>query len=116
MFESSFFFFGFPFFSNIQSFRYFSVRMQIAPGMIQQLQQPCPTCRATGEVIPDKDRCKICDGKKLVQEPKVLEINIERGTANGEKICLYGEGEQEAGLPPGDVNIVCCCFLLLFLF
>lgn len=82
------------------------VRMQIGPGMIQQLQQPCPACKQTGEIIPDKDRCKACDGKKVVQESKVLEVNIEKGAENGDKIVMYREGEQEPGLPPGDVVII----------
>lgn len=74
--------------------------------MIQQLQQPCPVCRQTGEIIPDKDRCKTCDGKKVNQESKVLEVNIEKGAENGDKVVMYREGEQEPGLPPGDVIIV----------
>lgn len=80
--------------------------MQIGPGMIQQLQQPCPVCRQTGEIIPDNLKCKNCDGKKLVQESKVLEVNVEKGAENGDKVTMYREGEQEPGLPPGDVVIV----------
>jgi len=81
------------------------MRMQIGPGMIQQLQQPCGTCKQRGEVIPEKDRCKSCNGNKLNSESKVLEIQIEKGTHNGEKIVVYGEGEQEPGVPAGDVII-----------
>lgn len=63
-------------------------------------------CRQTGEIIPDNLKCKNCDGKKLVQESKVLEVNVEKGAENGDKVTMYREGEQEPGLPPGDVVIV----------
>lgn len=39
---------------------------QIGPGMVQQMQSTCNVCRGEGEVIPSKDRCKQCDGKKKV--------------------------------------------------
>lgn len=39
---------------------------QIGPGMVQQMQSTCNVCRGEGEVIPSKDRCKKCDGKKKV--------------------------------------------------
>jgi len=81
------------------------VRMQLGPGMIQQLQQPCDVCRQRGEVISEKDRCKTCDGAKVVPEAKVIEIPVEKGAKNGERVTIYGEGEQEPGLQPGDVII-----------
>jgi len=81
-------------------------RRQIAPGMIQQLQQPCNECMGKGEVINEKDKCKSCDGKKVVQESKIVEIPIEKGTRWGEKIVKMGEGEQEPDCVPGDLIIV----------
>ncbi|PIO57777.1 DnaJ central domain protein, partial [Teladorsagia circumcincta] len=38
--------------------------MQLAPGMIQQVQSPCSACKGAGEIIPAKDRCKGCQGQK----------------------------------------------------
>lgn len=84
----------------------YSVQMRLGPGMIQQLQQPCDVCRQRGEVIAEKDRCRTCDGGKVVPEAKVIEIPVERGMKNGDRITIYGEGEQEPGLQPGDVIIV----------
>jgi DnaJ family protein A protein 2 len=81
------------------------VQMRLGPGLVQQLQQPCDACRATGEVIDEKFRCKACGGNKVTQEAKVVEVNIEKGSKNGEKLVFYGEGEQEPGIPPGDVII-----------
>jgi len=81
-------------------------RRQIAPGMIQQLQQPCNECMGKGEVINEKDKCKVCSGRKVVQDSKIVEIPIEKGSRWGEKIVKIGEGEQEPDCQPGDLIIV----------
>lgn len=39
--------------------------------------------------------CKKCKGEKTVKEKKRLEIFIEKGMADKEKIVLHGEGDQE---------------------
>ncbi|KAI9142638.1 hypothetical protein BKA69DRAFT_1067449 [Paraphysoderma sedebokerense] len=78
---------------------------QIGP-MIQQIQQVCPDCRGEGEVIREKDRCKGCSGKKVIQERKVLEVHIDPGMKDGQQIRFSGEGDQQPNVIPGDVVIV----------
>lgn len=79
---------------------------QIGPGMVQQIQSVCAECRGEGEVIPPGDRCKECKGKKVVQDKKVLEVHIDKGMTNGQKIVFSGEGDQMPGITPGDVIII----------
>lgn len=79
---------------------------QLGPGMVQQLQSVCTKCRGHGEVIKEKDRCKKCRGNKVVQEKKVLEIFIDKGMRNKQKIVFTGEGDQEPDVVPGDVIIL----------
>lgn len=38
---------------------------QIGPGMVQQLQSTCSSCRGEGKVINERDKCKSCLGKKV---------------------------------------------------
>ncbi|KAG1560786.1 hypothetical protein G6F49_002385 [Rhizopus delemar] len=78
---------------------------QMGP-MIQQVQQACPECRGTGEVISEKYRCTQCLGKKIVSDKKILEVRIERGMRDGQKITFSGEGDQAPGVIPGDIIIV----------
>lgn len=74
--------------------RGFQVAMrQVGMGMIQQMQVPCGECDHTGEIA--KDRCKKCKGKKVTVEKKFLEVFIEKGMQNGQKIAMKGEGDQE---------------------
>ncbi|ORX53564.1 DnaJ-domain-containing protein [Hesseltinella vesiculosa] len=80
------------------------VAKQVGMGMFQQMQVPCKDCDATGEIV--KDRCKKCKGKKVTAEKKIIEIFIEKGMTNGQKIVLKGEGDQEPGIDPGDVCLV----------
>ncbi|KAH6583515.1 hypothetical protein BASA60_001399 [Batrachochytrium salamandrivorans] len=81
------------------------VMRQLGP-MIQQMQQTCPECEGTGEIIRDKDRCKSCSGKKVSTERKILEVFIDKGMQDGQKITFAGEGDQAPGIIPGDVIIV----------
>ncbi|XP_037623670.1 dnaJ homolog subfamily A member 4 [Sebastes umbrosus] len=79
---------------------------QIGPGMIQQIQSMCADCQGQGEKFSSKDRCKECNGRKVERKKKVLEVNIDQGMRDGQKITFNGEGDQEPGLEPGDVIIV----------
>ncbi|KAI3647454.1 hypothetical protein MP228_007675 [Amoeboaphelidium protococcarum] len=74
--------------------------------MVQQMQQVCNECNGEGQVIKEKDRCKTCAGKKIRGDKKVLEVHIERGMKDGQKIVFNGEGDQQPGVQPGDVVIV----------
>lgn len=78
---------------------------QLGP-MMQQIQQPCNDCDATGEIINAKDKCKQCNGKKTISERKVLEVHIDKGMKSGQQIRFQGESDQAPGVQPGDVVIV----------
>jgi len=78
----------------------------IGPGMAQQIEQVCSHCHGQGELIAAKDRCKTCNGKKTVRDRKILEVHIEKGMRDGQKITFSGEGDQEPDLQPGDIVIV----------
>ncbi|KAJ3261991.1 Type I HSP40 co-chaperone [Boothiomyces macroporosus] len=81
------------------------IMRQMGP-MIQQMQQTCPDCQGEGEVIQEKDRCKACNGRKVATERKILEVFIEKGMLDGQKITFTGEGDQAPGIIPGDIVIV----------
>lgn len=74
--------------------------------MIQQIQSVCSECRGQGERINPKDRCKQCQGKKVVREKKILEVHVDKGMVDGQKIIFNGEGDQEPELEAGDIIIV----------
>jgi len=79
---------------------------QLGIGIVQQIKQVCPECRGQGEIISEKDKCKKCEARKVVRERKVLEVHIDKGMTDGQKITFSNEGDQEPGLQAGDIIIV----------
>uniref|UniRef100_A0A1B6JET2 J domain-containing protein n=1 Tax=Homalodisca liturata TaxID=320908 RepID=A0A1B6JET2_9HEMI len=79
---------------------------QASLGMIQQVKCVCGDCNGQGEKIAPKDRCKTCQGKKTVRDRKILEVHVDPGMVDGQKITFSGEGDQEPGFKPGDIVIV----------
>ncbi|MBT4449952.1 MAG: molecular chaperone DnaJ, partial [Gammaproteobacteria bacterium] len=68
------------------------------------VQQTCPACRGTGQVI--KDPCNSCHGEGQVKHYKSLSVEVPAGVDNGDRIRLSGEGDLgERGAPPGDLYV-----------
>jgi len=68
------------------------------------LQQSCPHCHGTGQVI--KNPCSSCHGQGRTQERKTLSVKVPAGVDNGDRIRLSGEGEAgERGAPSGDLYV-----------
>lgn len=84
----------------------FTISLTFFSGMLQQIQSVCSECRGQGERISPKDRCKQCQGKKVVRERKILEVHVDKGMNDGQKIIFNGEGDQEPELDVGDIIIV----------
>ncbi|CDR39546.1 CYFA0S03e04566g1_1 [Cyberlindnera fabianii] len=81
------------------------VTRQMGP-MVQRFQTTCTECQGAGDIINPKDRCKSCSGKKTQSERKILEVHIEPGMKDGQRIVFRGEGDQEPDVVPGDVIFV----------
>ena len=57
-------------------------------------------------MIDKKDRCGTCNGKKTVDDEKIIEVYIDKGMQEGQKITFSGEGDQSPGITPGDIVVV----------
>lgn len=69
-----------------------------------QLQQPCPRCRGTGQII--KNPCEACHGQGRVQRTRKLSVKVPAGVDTGDRVRLTGEGEDgRNGGPPGDLYV-----------
>ena len=69
---------------------------QMGP-MIQQIQRTCENCSGTGTIIK---------GKKIVQETKNVEIQIEKGMKEGDKIVKPGIGDETLNLKAGNLILI----------
>merc|ERR1719192_2966465 len=79
--------------------------------------QKCPTCRGTGMQVriqqlgpgmmqQIQSMCQKCHGRKVNRERKILEVQVDKGMEDSQKITFSSEGDQEPGLEPGDIIIV----------
>jgi len=66
---------------------------QIALGMVQQVQKRCPRCT-------DGYECK------TRKERKVLEVHVEKGMKNGQKVSFRGMADEKPNMEPGDINFI----------
>jgi len=73
---------------------------------IQQMQTVCPDCQGRGQTSDPNDRCEACMGKRVISERKVIEVVVEPGMKDGQRITFEGESDQEPGVEPGDIIFV----------
>uniref|UniRef100_A0A6C0JDH8 J domain-containing protein n=1 Tax=viral metagenome TaxID=1070528 RepID=A0A6C0JDH8_9ZZZZ len=79
---------------------------QLAPGMTQRMHMLCNNCGGKRKVTEIKYKCDKCNGKRVVLEKKILEVNIKKGTRNGQKNIFHKEGNQEPNIESGDIVII----------
>eukprot|EP00126_Sphaerothecum_destruens_P006747 Sdes_comp19509_c0_seq1m11058 len=79
-------------------------RHQVAPGFFQQVQSTCPLCGGKGKVI--RAKCPHCSGKKVKRGRNILDVSVEKGMQDGEKIVFNKQSDQSPDATPGDVIFV----------
>lgn len=79
------------------------IQTQIAASRYGTARTKCTECSGQGSKLKEKDRCKKCKGEKTVEEKTRQEIFIEKGMPDGHRIVLAGAGDQQPGIPAGDV-------------
>jgi len=67
---------------------------QIGPGMITQMQRPCSDCKGQGNTA------------KMKSERKVIEVHVDKGMHNNQKITFSGLADEVPGRETGDVHFV----------
>lgn len=76
---------------------------RVGPGIASKFHVTCETCSGSGKIIRPKDKCKGCNGTKVIEETKILEFEIAPGSHSGESVVLAGESDQFPGKETGDV-------------
>ncbi|KAI0833287.1 DnaJ-domain-containing protein [Trametes gibbosa] len=80
-----------------------NVTTALGPSRLGTHRAMCTECDGVGEKLREKDRCKKCKGNQTVKEKTRQEIYVERGMADRQRVVLAGAGDEEPGIPPGDV-------------
>ncbi|XP_058016477.1 dnaJ homolog subfamily A member 1-like isoform X1 [Ahaetulla prasina] len=79
---------------------------QLGPNMVHHIQAMCSQCQGQGEWVRPLDRCLACNGRKVIREKKILNVHLDKGMADRQKITFHQEGDQAPGFEPGDIVIV----------
>lgn len=80
-----------------------TVRQQLAPGMVTQVQMQCDACGGRGKSI--RHRCKVCGGERVVRRPTTVSINVQRGMADGVRIAYENEADAHPDYIAGDLIV-----------
>lgn len=59
---------------------------------VMRSEQACSVCNGTGSII--KNKCKKCNGKKLLDEEVTLTLSIPAGIDNGEQLVVSNKGNE----------------------
>ncbi|GAB0094098.1 hypothetical protein DMENIID0001_093220 [Sergentomyia squamirostris] len=73
---------------------------------INRVATNCSTCHGRGKVFSDEDKCEKCTGSRTLSEETDLDVNIEPGMHNMQKIEFSGVGNHLPGHIAGDVVVV----------
>jgi DnaJ family protein A protein 2 len=65
----------------------------------------CNSCKCGKNKATEK-QCETCNGLQVHQTRQILEVQVERGMRDGQRIVFSGEAEQAPGTVPGDVVII----------
>lgn len=79
---------------------------RMGPIIIGQQVSTCQFCQGSGEKIDHADRCLNCGGRKVVNEKKIIEVHIEPGMEDGDKIPFIGSSDENPGFDTGDVVVI----------
>lgn len=62
----------------------------------------CPECEGKGSVVKGP-ACSECNGRKVVDENKIIEVNIKPGIEDGDTIVYSKQGNEYPGYGQGDI-------------
>ncbi|KAF8623722.1 hypothetical protein AX17_007419 [Amanita inopinata Kibby_2008] len=79
---------------------------QLSPSRFGTSRSQCHDCSGVGEKLKEKDKCKKCKASKTVTEKTRVEIAVEKGMTDRQRIVLAGAGDEQPGIPAGDVVFV----------
>jgi DnaJ family protein A protein 2 len=85
--------------------RGFRMRGQQMGPIMAMSQEPCGACAQTGQKILEE--CGECRGKRVVERESVLDVKVEPGMQEGDRITFVGQCSESPQFErPGDVILI----------
>jgi len=82
------------------------IMQQMGP-MMTVRTEPCGSCRGSGKTVQEKNRCKGCKGERVLPRENMLEVVVEPGMQEGDRITFPSACSESPDFDePGDVVLV----------
>lgn len=79
-------------------------RIEVGGGFIR-MQQACPVCNGSGQMI--EDPCPDCHGQGRIRKQQKINLNIPAGVETGSRLRVPGKGQDGTnGGPTGDLYVI----------
>lgn len=78
-------------------------KIQLAPGMFQQMQSGCGACGGKGKIV--RRPCKTCGGQRVTKQKETITLFVERGASKNARIVYENEGEESPDYVAGDLIV-----------
>lgn len=82
------------------------VVMQRMGMMAVQQVVTCRECSGKGTCISEADKCPTCNGKQIIKEREVLNLEVEKGMRHNQKLTFKGKGDERPDVETGDVVFI----------
>jgi len=83
--------------------------IQIAPGFVTAQRAHCPDCQGQGMIFDKENLCQKCQGKKIFDEDKTMEVPVEQGCPSEHHVQFTGEGNAIPDVLAGDLVVRILC-------
>uniref|UniRef100_A0A7S1QYY0 J domain-containing protein n=1 Tax=Neobodo designis TaxID=312471 RepID=A0A7S1QYY0_NEODS len=80
-------------------------RVQMGPGMVQQVVSHCNACDGAGKTIRPEDRCTKCRGEGYTITSESVSISVPAGVPEGAVMVMQGAGGEKPNMAPGNLNV-----------
>lgn len=83
------------------------IKIQQLGPIMQKFSQKCYKCNGKGRGIKLGKECPKCNGSKVENVVSSLQVNIKKGSKNGDKIVFYNKGDWHPEYKePGDLHLI----------
>jgi chaperone protein DnaJ len=81
--------------------------IRMGPNQIMQQQSVCDECRGSGKKISETDKCSACNGEKSRMKDTILQVDISKGTKDGDRFEIPNAADWEDGMTEsGDIILI----------
>lgn len=79
---------------------------KISPDSEKVYTKECELCWGMGTAVIPEERCRRCNGRRILNAFCALNINVRPGSRHGQKLIYGSEGNQVPDMRPGNLIVI----------